>query len=502
MTPARILIVEDDRIVARDIRLHLGRMGHTVVGVTGSGEEAVQLASAVRPDLVLMDIRLEGEMDGIEAARRIRTTRRVPVVFLTAYANDDTVRRASLSDPFGYLLKPFEEPQMRAAIQMALYKHEAEAKLRLGERRFEAAIASIGDGVITTNQSAQIEYMNPVAETLTRWSFQDAVGQPLCDVYVVVDEVTREPLSALAKEVLTSGTSEPTRAGALLIARDGTEVPVEDRCSPIVDEPGGVEGAVLVFGTVAERRAAAEALQQAQSDLAHVGRLTLMGELAAAIAHEVNQPLMAIVTNAGTCLEWMAREQPDLAKARAAVERIVRDGERAARVVRSIHALAQRSPNAFTLLTLPDVVTDTMVLIPGEIRRAGTRVVVQLEEDPPLVRGDRVQLQQVLLNLIVNALEAMGQIPEADRVLTVRATSGSTTGCLEVEDTGLGVPDDLRERIFDALFTTKGNGMGMGLAISRSIALLHQGSLCALPAAGGGTLFRLTLPLDPDEGRR
>ena len=143
MIAARILIVEDDRIVARDIQHQLSRMGHVVVGTSASGEDAVRQACSQQPDLVLMDIRLEGEMDGIEAARRIRDAHRIPIVFLTAYANDEVVHRASLTEPFGYLLKPFEEPQMRTVIQMALYKHASDTRLRLSERRLHTLISGM-----------------------------------------------------------------------------------------------------------------------------------------------------------------------------------------------------------------------------------------------------------------------------------------------------------------------------------------------------------------------
>jgi two-component system, cell cycle sensor histidine kinase and response regulator CckA len=154
MTSARVMIVEDDRVVARDIRTQVSRMGHSVVGVTGSGEEAVTLAAAHLPDLVLMDIRLEGEMDGIEAAQQIRSKNRIPVVFLTAFGNEAVMRRASFTEPFGYLLKPYEDQQMRVVIQMALYKREAETRVRLGEKRYAATLAGIADGVISTDEEA------------------------------------------------------------------------------------------------------------------------------------------------------------------------------------------------------------------------------------------------------------------------------------------------------------------------------------------------------------
>jgi two-component system, cell cycle sensor histidine kinase and response regulator CckA len=499
MNTARVMIVEDDRIVARDIRTQVSRMGHSVVGVTGSGEEAVTLAAIEQPDLVLMDIRLEGKMDGIEAAQRIRSKDRIPVVFLTAYGNEEIIRRASLTEPFGYLLKPFEEPQMRTVIQMALYKREAESRVRLGERRYAATLASIADGVISTDEKARIEFMNPAAEKLTGWPSDKAVGRSLDDVFVIVDEETRLPLESPATRVLTSGGSASTGSHPVLIARGGSEVLIEGRCAPVENE-GTIAGTVLVFTDQTQRRAVAEALERAQNDLAHVARLTLLGELTAAIAHEVNQPLMAMVTNAGTCLQWLERQKPDIGRARAAVERVIRDGHRAGEVVRSIHALAMRSPSARTSLDLNVVTLETLSLIRGELRRSEVKVNIELAKQLPLVVGDRVQIQQVLLNLIVNAMESMLPRRPEDRFLTI------VTGCEEdmvqvsVIDTGTGVDDAIRDRIFEALFTTKTNGLGMGLSISRSIVELYGGRLSMSPRQSSGSEFRIVLPAERESG--
>ena len=499
MNPARVMIVEDDRVVARDIKTQVPRMGHSVIGMTGSGEEAVTLAATQQPDLVLMDIRLEGEMDGIEAAQQIRSKDRIPVVFLTAYGNEEVMHRASLTEPFGYLLKPFEEPQMRTVIQLALYKREAENRVRLGERRYAATLASIADGVISTDDRARIDFINPAAEKLTGWPSGEAVGRSLGDIFVIVDEETRVPLESPANRVLTSGNLASTGNRSVLIARGGSEILIEERCSPVENE-GIIAGTVLVFTDQTQKRAVAEALEKAQNDLAHVARLTLMGELTAAIAHEVNQPLMAMVTNAGTCLQWLERECPDIGRARAAVERVIRDGDRAGEVVRSIHGLAKRSPLAPASLDLNLVATETLSLIRGELRRAEVKVLTEFAKQLPFVVGDRVQIQQVLLNLIVNAMEAMLPREPEDRVLTI--VSGCETDLVRVGvlDTGMGINDSIRDRIFEALFTTKTNGLGMGLSVSRSIVELHGGHLLMTSRQSGGSEFRIMLPVDRDSG--
>jgi PAS domain S-box-containing protein len=492
MLTATVMIVEDDRIVARDIRQQVDRMGYSVVATTGSGEKAVALARSIRPDLVLMDIRLEGDIDGIEAARQIRSGEGIPVIFLTAYGTEDIVRRASETDPFGYLLKPFEEPQMRTVIQMALFKRRAEATLRLSERRYSATLASISDGVITIDENGCIDFINPIAERLTGWSSEEAVGRHLSEVFLAVDAESR---AAIADPTARSNTTAPfPQDGAmLLVSRNGSEAAIEARCSRIMIDQSSVAGTVLVFTDITDRLAAAEALQQAHAELADVGRLAEMGELAATVVHEVNQPLMAIVTNAGTCLQWLDRDPPEVGKARAAVERVIRDGHRAGGVVRSIHALVKRAPAQTSMVTLNEVVSETVAIARRDIRRAQVAVTLDLQQDLPEILGDRVQLQQMVLNLIVNAIEAMQG--SAEKVLTLTTAQASGAVQLSVRDTGPGVESGIAEQIFDALFTTKEDGLGMGLSISRSIVAVHGGTIETHLRSEGGCEFRVSLPV-------
>lgn len=504
MIAASILVVEDDRVVARDLQQQLVRMGHAVVGTAASGEDAIRLANRHQPDLVLMDIRLDGEMDGIEAARRIRLAHPIPVVFLTAYANDDMVERASLTQPFGYLLKPFEEPQMRTVIQMALYKHASDARLRLSERRYAATLASIRDGVILCGDGGRIEYMNRVAETMTGWCGGEAVGRPLGEVFAAVDEETHERLEDFASLVLRSGALAPPERLSRLLPKgadaSATGIPVEERCSVIIDDRGEVVGAILVVSDLTQRRQIAEALRRAQDELAHIGRMTAMGELAAAIAHEVSQPLMAILTNAGTALQHLGKDEPDLAKTRAVVERIVRDAQRAGNVIASIRALARRAPADPGWVDVSALIADTLALVRAKLRGAGIRVETDLLQEPPWVHGDRVQLQQLLLNLVMNAVEAMSVPEVTERRLRIVTRGEEGRIRVRIEDTGVGIAEADVDSIFKALYSTKPDGLGMGLSISRSIVELHGGRLTAAPltdASGSpsGSVFEFDLPV-------
>ena len=499
MTSARILVVEDDRVVARDIEQQLSRIGHVVVATAARGEDALPLARNTQPDLVLMDIRLEGALDGIDAAQQIRQDCRIPVVFLTAYADDDTLRRASLTEPFGYLLKPFEENQLRTVIEMALYKHAAERKLRESERRYVTTLSSIGDAVIATDEQTRITFMNPVAEALTGWPLGDAAGRPLAEVFRIVSEETRQTVDDPAAKVLRLGTVVGLANHTVLLARGGGEVQIDDCGSPIIDDLGGITGAVLVFRDIGQRRQADDALRQAQANLARAARLTTMGELTVSIAHEVNQPLMAIVTNAATCIQWLTNGRPNIEEARQAAERIIRDGHRAGDFIASIRALARKSVPQRVELDINEAILEILVLMRSEMRRLEIAIETELCEERAVVVGDRVQLQQAILNLILNSIEAMSLADHRARVMRVSSRNdGNGNLLVEIADSGPGFGAAESERMFEAFFTTKAEGIGLGLWICRTIVEAHGGRLSASSNLPHGSVFRFTVPSSSD----
>ncbi len=227
-----ILIVEDERIVAADIASRLTRLGYRVVGQAACAEEAIRLAEEFLPDLVLMDIRLQGKADGIEAADVIRKRLRVPVVYLTAHTDEATFQRAKVTEPFGYILKPFSERELRTVIEMARYKFAAERKLAESERRYATTLAGIGDGVVATDSSGRVTYLNPTAERLTGWSASEALGQPIAEVFQIVDETSRLPLNSPADRVFETGEILSQRKEALMVSRQGTTYFIDHCTAP------------------------------------------------------------------------------------------------------------------------------------------------------------------------------------------------------------------------------------------------------------------------------
>ena len=259
------------------------------------------------------------------------------------------------------------------------------------------------------------------------------------------------------------------------------------------DESSSIEfvGAVM---DVTERKRAEEALREARADLAHVNRVTTMGELTASLAHEVNQPIAAAVTNANTCLRWLTRDQPDLEEAREAAMRIVKDGTRAAEIVSRIRLLFKKGTSEREQVDVNEIIREMIVLLRGEATRYKISVQTELATDLPEVLGDRVQLQQVMMNLIMNSIDAMKGVDGIREVAiqSQRAEDGHLM--VSVNDTGVGLPAQEASQIFNAFFTTKPDGTGMGLSISRSIVESHGGRLWAACNTPRGASFHFTLP--------
>jgi len=247
-------------------------------------------------------------------------------------------------------------------------------------------------------------------------------------------------------------------------------------------------------GSMQSLRKAGEALRETQTALAHVTRVMTMGELAASIAHEVNQPLAGVVINGNACLRWLAGESPNLAEAREAAQRIIRDGTRASEIISRVRALARKTGTLTERVDLNEAIREVLALCQGEARKHRVELRVQLPGDLPPVRGDRVLIQQVVLNLVMNGIEAMSGAQDHSRELMIQAQGEAGEVRVTVRDSGIGLDPQTVTRIFDALYTTKPGGMGMGLSISRTIVENHGGQLSALPQGGPGATFEFTLP--------
>jgi C4-dicarboxylate-specific signal transduction histidine kinase len=275
-------------------------------------------------------------------------------------------------------------------------------------------------------------------------------------------------------------------------ARDDLEVRVAERTAELTraNEDLKLE--------IAERNRAEEALRQSQGDLARISRVTTMGELTASLAHEVNQPIAAAVTDANTCLRWLTRDQPDLGEAREAASRVVKDAARASDIINRIRSLFKKGSSQRDLVDINETIRGMIELLRNEATRYSISMRTELSEDLPQIMGDRVQLQQVLMNLMINSVEAMKDV-DGPRELSIKSQSAEDEHLMvSVSDTGVGLPPQQADQIFNPFFTTKGDGTGMGLRISRSIVESHGGRLWSADNPPRGASFQFTLPSKAD----
>jgi PAS domain S-box-containing protein len=279
---------------------------------------------------------------------------------------------------------------------------------------------------------------------------------------------------------------------------DGSVKHIHTVGHPVLNASGDLVQFVGSSTDITERKRAEESLRQAQADLARVNRVTTMGELTASLAHEVNQPIAAAVTNAKTCLRWLARDDPDLEEARAAAMRIVTDGTRAAEIIKRIRLLFKKETSERELVDINEVIREMVVLLRGEAMQHSILVRTELDAEAPRVMGDRVQLQQVLMNLMLNAMDAMNGVygPRELAIESRRTETGQVL--ISVADTGVGLPLQQTDQIFHAFFTTKPHGTGMGLSISRSIVESHGGRLWAANNSPRGASFCFALPANAE----
>jgi len=359
---------------------------------------------------------------------------------------------------------------------------------QIDELREQARLLNLThDSIFVRNTNDAITYWNRGAEELYGWKAEYALGKV---THQLMQTEFPAPLAEIQAELLLTGRWE----GELVQTKiDGTHVAVASRWALQRDDSGKPIGVLETNNDISERKRAEEALRQLRADLAHVSRVTTMGELTASLAHEVNQPIAAALTDANTCLRWLTRDHPEVQEAREAASRMAKDAARAAEIVNRIGLLFKKSTPQRESIDINEVIREMIVLLRSELTRFSIATRTELAPGLPRVMGDRVQLQQVLMNLILNGIDAMKDMNAGE--LTIASQYGEDSHLLiSVSDTGVGLPPKHVDQIFNAFFTTKPHGTGMGLSISRSIVESHNGRLWATGNSPHGAIFYVSLP--------
>lgn len=626
MDKKEILIVEDEAVVSMNLEKMLEKLGYVVSDVATSGKEAIEKISEVLPDLVLMDIMLEGDMDGVETAEQVQRRFNIPVVYLTAYSDEKTLERAKITEPYGYILKPFNERELHSAIEIALYKYIMETKLKEKERWLSTTLKSIGDAVITTDTKGIITFMNTVAETLTGWECEKALGKGLKEVFHLINEKTGDILENPVSKVLEVGTIVGIGNNSILVSKDGKSTPIDDSAAPIIDDQGEIQGVVLVFRDITERRRAREALevsearfrsviensqsgiliiddaskivyinnevtkifgysrkemvnhnfrkffmgeskdlvvhrynQSQKGENVHAGyeleltqkggekrivevrhssikdgtgkvqtvvqvlditgrkgleeqlrqaqKMKAIGTLAGGVAHDFNNLLTAIRGNTELVLESIDNKNPVYGE----LMQIYDSADVAANLTKQLLYFSRKQPMKFEFLNINHTI-DTMFEMLNRLIGEDIEIVTDFGKDIWTICADQGTLGQVVLNLVVNARDAMpsgGKLTIKTRNIYLdekycKSRPKTRPGgfvCFSVVDTGIGMDHDTLQRIFDPFFTTKGlsKGTGLGLSVVYGIVEQHKGWIDVDSEPEKGTTFRIYLPSVPNE---
>jgi PAS domain S-box-containing protein len=378
------------------------------------------------------------------------------------------------------------------ALRTRAQRERAEEELQKQTAYLDELFELAPEAIVLRDVHNRVVRVNQEFTRLFGYTSEEAVGRPFMEL-ITPDELRDE--AKRYGDLLDRG--QRVEAETIRQRKDGTRLQVSFVAAP-VSVSGGQIAIYAIYRDITERKQAEADLREARAELTHVTRVMTMGELAASIAHEINQPLAAVVTNGNACLRWLAGAVPNLDEAREAVRRIIRDGNRASDVIGRIRALVKKSGTEKGHLDLNEVIQDVVGLIQSEILKNDVVLQMELAPDLPEVSGDRVQLQQVILNLVVNGIEAMSGVTDRSRDLMIRTIRHESDKVLvAVRDSGTGLQSESVDHLFNAFFTTKPKGMGMGLAISRSIIEDHGGRLWAAANDGPGATFQFTLLKGP-----
>jgi hypothetical protein len=537
MVKAKILVVEDERVVALSIQNRLEALGYSVTANVISGEAALAGIPQNPPDLVLMDIRLKGKIDGIEAAAQMRQQFQLPVVYLTAYNDEETLERAKFTEPYGYLLKPFESKDLSTTIEVALYKHKMEQKLREREQWLTTTLKSIGDAVITTDPQQAITFMNPVAEALTKWTQQDALGQELNQIFLTINEMTREAIPNPVTLSLEQGKTVSLENHTLLINKEGEEIPIDDSAAPIKNDSEQILGAVLVFHDVIEQRQIQAWLERTNADLeqrvaestaqlrqqnqqleAEIARRQRLEEelrvalarerelsqlksrIVATVSHEYRTPLTTILSSTEMLQRYSDRLTPE--KKQTHFQRVKQSVEHLTNLVNDMIFIEQAETQALefnpTLVNVEELVGEVIEAVRPKFTGKHRLNLICPSECDRILDGNLLRL--ILDNLLSNAIKYS---PEGG-LIEVEISPQVQEIRLRVADEGIGIPPDDQGKLFKAFYRASNigitPGVGLGLVIVKECVELHQGRIEFESEVSTGTTFTVILPVAESGG--
>ncbi|MFN6497501.1 MAG: ATP-binding protein [Nostoc sp. DedQUE01] len=498
MAQARILVVEDEVIVARTIASQLSQLGYIVTGTASSGKVAIAKAWETQPELILMDIILKGEMDGIATATHIREQLDVPVIFLTAYGDENTLERAKVTQPFGYIIKPFTTKDLRIAIEIGLLKHQLERELRENRDQLATLLNSMSDAVIATNEQGMVTFMNPAAEAITGWQQEDALGNEVSNIFHIVDEVTETTLENPVTKVLREQQVVYLGEFTSLITRDGKRVPIGDSASPLRRRPDQINGVVVVFWDLSERRQA-QLLEQALEKEQELNRLKSL--FISTVSHEFRNPLTVIQT-AVELIEIQGSRLTDI-KRNTYLNRIQGAVQSMNQLMEEVlfigHAEAGKLSCNPAPIHLEQFCTELIEDFSTVINSVSQIIFTCHSENTNAVIDERL-LHYMFVNLLSNAVKYS---PSGDNIhFDLICDPTDKVAIFYIQDQGIGIPEADQARLFESFYRASNvqsiQGTGLGLVIVKRCVDAHGGQISFTSQVGVGTTFTVILPLNPE----
>ncbi len=493
MLTTKILVVEDEGLIANDIADRLRKDGYQVTGIAASAEEALSSLSKSAPDLVLMDIRIKGDLDGIQTAERVRAGFDIPVIFLTAHADSGTLERAKVTEPYGYLVKPFRQVNLASSIEMALFKHRSEQQLRQREVWLSTVLLSSPAPTIVTDRRGVVRFVNPLAEELTVTSLMELIGKPFAEAFPLFDLSTGEPVGDLVAAALRKDCTFSFPPGLALRRPGLSDIEIEGEISPGPNEQSN-PGAVITLRDCSERARQEREVRNEQKMLA-------VGRMAGGIAHDVNSLVASLI---GESEKLLAGPLPQ--EQRAALEAISTAGHGAAEITGQLLALSSKPAAPRQVVAVNEVVARAVQLLsPG----FGSHITVSSHLNPAAGHINIVpsQLHRVLAKLLLHAAHAM---PAGGKIVLATSAMERETETLlgphtvenfvriAISDSGPGIEPADMNHVFEPFFNTETeDGTGLDLAVVYSIVKEAEGELNVFSAPGQGSTFEILFPSAP-----
>lgn len=503
-----VLLVDDNPQNLKVLYETLKDKGYRLL-IANEGEKALDLAHRHHPEVILLDIMMP-EMDGYEVCERLKAdpdTADIAVVFLSALDDLQAKVKGFSLGGADYISKPFQSLEVIARVKTHARVIRLERELQARNRELAGDQArildSISEGIYGLDENGLIEFANPAAAAIAGRPVEDLIGKCFFDLHFATAEECRDSLPVMA--TCHKGVPEHQRDIQMLRA-DGSSFPAEYRATPKLDA-GELHGAVVVFHDITAELESEKALEDARAlvqeqrdQLAHTSRLTTMGEMAAGFAHEVNQPLTAISNYARVSKRMMAKDEPDLPLLGETLDKIDAQSHRASEIIRRIRRFMKKPATGKEELSVPELLEDTRQFAEVDMRNNDGGIDIRVDEELPTVLADPIQVQQVALNLIRNALESTRSAGSSEPVEVTARRCGEQCVRVDVRDHGVGVPEEAEDKLFHPFYSTKDDGMGIGLATCRSLIQAQGGEIGFERPEGGGACFWFVLPAAGAEG--